>query len=209
MSERALLASAHPRLHQPEAGRTSDLAGAARPVEEACGVFAVYAPGRRWPTSTYFGLYALQHRAQEFGCIAVFKRRQRSRLHQGHGLRQPGVRFRTCWRRMPRRLAIGHNRYHHRQQQGLACPAVRVDDPAGPFAWPHQRQSGQPTELRSSLDHLAVNSPPPRFRACRLCAQEGGRMGVGWEAATSGGKASAVVPSAWQSVTPEGLFAFA
>lgn len=32
--------------------------------EEACGVFGVYAPGEDVAKLTYFGLYALQHRAK-------------------------------------------------------------------------------------------------------------------------------------------------
>ena len=38
---------------------------------EACGVFAVYAPGEDVASLTYFGLYALQHRGQESAGIAV------------------------------------------------------------------------------------------------------------------------------------------
>ena len=39
--------------------------------EEACGVFAVYAPGQDVARLTYFGLHALQHRGQESAGIAV------------------------------------------------------------------------------------------------------------------------------------------
>ena len=39
--------------------------------EEACGVFAVYAPGEDVARLTYFGLHALQHRGQESAGIAV------------------------------------------------------------------------------------------------------------------------------------------
>ena len=39
--------------------------------EEACGVFAVYAPGEEVGRMTYFGLHALQHRGQESAGIAV------------------------------------------------------------------------------------------------------------------------------------------
>ena len=40
--------------------------------EEACGVYAVLAPGQPVANLTYFGLYALQHRGQESAGIAVF-----------------------------------------------------------------------------------------------------------------------------------------
>jgi amidophosphoribosyltransferase len=39
--------------------------------EEACGVFAVYAPGEDVARLTYYGLHALQHRGQESAGIAV------------------------------------------------------------------------------------------------------------------------------------------
>ena len=40
-------------------------------MEEACGVFGLYAPGEDVATLTYFGLYALQHRGQESAGIAT------------------------------------------------------------------------------------------------------------------------------------------
>lgn len=39
--------------------------------EEACGIFAVYAPGEDVSRLTYFGLHGLQHRGQESAGIAV------------------------------------------------------------------------------------------------------------------------------------------
>ncbi|HDZ86609.1 MAG TPA: amidophosphoribosyltransferase, partial [Actinobacteria bacterium] len=39
--------------------------------EEACGVFAVYAPKEDVSRLAYFGLHALQHRGQESAGIAV------------------------------------------------------------------------------------------------------------------------------------------
>ncbi|MGH9094192.1 MAG: amidophosphoribosyltransferase [Acidimicrobiales bacterium] len=41
------------------------------PPREACGVFGVYAPGRRVAHLTFDGLYALQHRGQESAGMAV------------------------------------------------------------------------------------------------------------------------------------------
>ncbi|NTU89160.1 MAG: amidophosphoribosyltransferase [Actinobacteria bacterium] len=40
-------------------------------MEEACGVFGIYAPGEDVSRMTYFGLHALQHRGQESAGIAV------------------------------------------------------------------------------------------------------------------------------------------
>ncbi|MFN9661801.1 MAG: amidophosphoribosyltransferase, partial [Cyanobacteriota bacterium] len=53
--------------------------------EEACGVFAVMAPGQPVSNLTYFGLYALQHRGQESAGIALFDG-ARVRLHKDMGL---------------------------------------------------------------------------------------------------------------------------
>ena len=36
-----------------------------------CGIFGVYAPGRKVAHLTYLGLYALQHRGQESAGMAV------------------------------------------------------------------------------------------------------------------------------------------
>ncbi len=53
---------------EPDLAQCSD-----RPdrLEEACGVFGVYAPGEDVARLTYFGLHALQHRGQESAGIAV------------------------------------------------------------------------------------------------------------------------------------------
>src|SRR3954469_22035499 len=40
-------------------------------LEEACGVFGVYAPGQPVAQLTYLGLFALQHRGQEAAGMAV------------------------------------------------------------------------------------------------------------------------------------------
>ena len=40
-------------------------------VKEACGVFGIYAPGRRVANLTFDGLFALQHRGQESAGMAV------------------------------------------------------------------------------------------------------------------------------------------
>jgi amidophosphoribosyltransferase len=53
-------------------GRLShDLLPGEKGPQDACGVFAVWAPGDEVAKLTYFGLYALQHRGQESAGIAV------------------------------------------------------------------------------------------------------------------------------------------
>jgi len=113
---------------------------------------------------------------------------------------------------MPGDLAIGQTAIPTTgSSKGLQMPKpVGAIARLGPFAWATTAiWSTQAEALRSSLDHLAVNSPPNRFRADRLLRSggglDGGLVGGGDQ---GGGKASAVgEPSAWQSVTPEGLFA--
>ena len=98
-------------------------------MEEACGVYAVLAAGQPVANLTYFGLYALQHRGQESAGIAVFNE-GKVRLHKDMGLVSQ-VFDQDVLARMPGDL--GHRPQpllHDRQQQGLQCPARRVDDPA-------------------------------------------------------------------------------
>ncbi len=52
------------------AAEVSDAADGGHP-REACGVFAVYAPGKAVAHLTYLGIYALQHRGQESAGIAA------------------------------------------------------------------------------------------------------------------------------------------
>ena len=40
-------------------------------MEEACGVFGIYAPGKDVARLTYYALYALQHRGQESAGIVL------------------------------------------------------------------------------------------------------------------------------------------
>ena len=47
-------------------------------IHEECGVFGVYDPKGNCAHSTYYGLYALQHRGQEACGIAVTADRELS-----------------------------------------------------------------------------------------------------------------------------------
>lgn len=53
-----------------DAAEQADVSDGGRP-REACGVFAVYAPGKPVAHLTYLGIYALQHRGQESAGIAA------------------------------------------------------------------------------------------------------------------------------------------
>jgi amidophosphoribosyltransferase len=82
--------------------------GADRP-EEACGVFAVYAPGRLAANLTFDGLYALQHRGQESAGMAVSDR-QSITVFKNMGLVSHVFDDRTL-ASLPGDVAIGHTRY--------------------------------------------------------------------------------------------------
>lgn len=78
-------------------------------LQEACGVFGVYAPGLDVASLTYYGLYALQHRGQESAGIAVADGRQIV-LHKEMGL-VAEVFSENRLSQLKGRLAIGHVRY--------------------------------------------------------------------------------------------------
>lgn len=77
--------------------------------EEACGVFALYAPGEEVARMAYFGLYALQHRGQESAGIAVFEG-DRVMLHKDMGLVSQ-VFDPEILQQLQGSLAVGHPRY--------------------------------------------------------------------------------------------------
>jgi len=76
---------------------------------EACGIFAIYAPGAEVARLTYFGLYALQHRGQESAGIAASDG-QVARIHKDMGL-VSRVFDEPTLTSLSGHLAIGHTRY--------------------------------------------------------------------------------------------------
>lgn len=77
--------------------------------EEACGVFAVFAPEEDVATLTYFGLYALQHRGQESAGIATFNQED-IHVHKDMGLVSQ-VFDEDVLQHLPGQWAVGHTRY--------------------------------------------------------------------------------------------------
>jgi len=76
---------------------------------DECGVFALYAPGLDVARSTFFGLYALQHRGQESAGIVTSDGRM-TYAHKGMGLVSQ-VFTEENLTPLKGHLAIGHNRY--------------------------------------------------------------------------------------------------
>ena len=127
-------------------------------MEEACGVFAVLAPGEQVASLCYFGLYALQHRGQESAGIAVFDG-DKVRLHKNMGLVSQ-VFDQNVLELMPGDRAVGHTRYSTTGSSKVcnAQPLVFMTR-LGPFALAHNGNLVNTSELRKQLlvDKLNIN----------------------------------------------------
>ncbi|WP_338441119.1 amidophosphoribosyltransferase [Synechococcus elongatus IITB7] len=122
--------------------------------EEACGVFALYAPGEEVARMAYFGLYALQHRGQESAGIAVFEG-DRVMLHKDMGLVSQ-VFDPEILQQLQGSLAVGHTRYSTTGSSRIANaqPAL-LETRLGPVALAHNGNLVNTVELRQEL--LAKN----------------------------------------------------
>lgn len=122
--------------------------------EEACGVFALYAPGEEVARMAYFGLYALQHRGQESAGIAVFEG-DRALLHKDMGLVSQ-VFDPEILQRLQGSLAVGHTRYSTTGSSRIANaqPAL-LETRLGPVALAHNGNLVNTVDLRQEL--LAKN----------------------------------------------------
>jgi len=175
--------------------------------EEACGVFAVMAPGQAVANLTYFGLYALQHRGQESAGIAVFEG-TKVRLHKDMGLVSQ-VFDQDILERLQGSLAIGHNRYSTTGSSKVcnAQPVVLMTR-LGPCALAHNGNLVNAAELRASLDHLAGEfTSTTDSELIAFALQQAVDGGLGWNAAIRA--AAARCRGAFSLVigTPDGCFA--
>ncbi|MGG6296642.1 amidophosphoribosyltransferase [Leptolyngbya sp. AN02str] len=126
--------------------------------EEACGVFAIYAPDDDVAKLTYFGLFALQHRGQESAGIATFEgihaddpTKTRVHLHKEMGLVSQ-VFNEHILKDMPGELAVGHTRYSTTGSSKVvnAQPAV-VETRLGTLALAHNGNLVNTGNLREEL----------------------------------------------------------
>ncbi len=126
--------------------------------EEACGVFAIYAPGDDVAKLAYFGLFALQHRGQESAGIATFEgihasdpTTTRVHLHKNMGLVSQ-VFNESILNEMPGEIAVGHTRYSTTGSSKVvnAQPAV-VDSRLGTLALAHNGNLVNTGNLRNEL----------------------------------------------------------
>jgi len=79
-------------------------------MEEACGVFGIYAPERDVASLAYYGLVALQHRGQESAGIAVADGDD-ILVKRGMGLVNEVFTDSNFFKQEKARLAVGHVRY--------------------------------------------------------------------------------------------------
>lgn len=124
--------------------------------EEACGVFGIYAPEEDVAKSTYFGLYALQHRGQESAGIATFDG-DKVHLYKDMGLVSQ-VFKESILSEMPGTLAVGHTRYSTTgsSRRANAQPAV-VETRLGSLALAHNGNLVNTIDLRQKLEQRGGN----------------------------------------------------
>jgi amidophosphoribosyltransferase len=176
--------------------------------EEACGVYAVLAPGQPVANLTYFGLYALQHRGQESAGIAVFDADRKVRLHKDMGLVSQ-VFDQAVLERLTGDLAIGHNRYSTTGSSKVcnAQPVV-LNTRIGPFALAHNGNLVNAAELRADLAAIASElTSTTDSELIAFAIQQAVNRGLDWDHAIR--QAAERCRGAFSLVigTPEGLFA--
>jgi len=176
--------------------------------EEACGVYAVLAPGQPVANLTYFGLYALQHRGQESAGIAVFDADGKLRLHKDMGLVSQ-VFDQALLERLTGDLAIGHNRYSTTGSSKVcnAQPVV-LNTRIGPFALAHNGNLVNAAELRHDLAAIASElTSTTDSELIAFAIQQAVNRGLDWDGAIRA--AAECCRGAFSLVigTPEGLFA--
>ena len=176
--------------------------------EEACGIYAVLAPGEPVANLTYFGLYSLQHRGQESAGIAVFDAGHKVRLHKDMGLVSQ-VFDQDVLERLVGDLAIGHNRYSTTGSSKVcnAQPVVLMTR-LGPCALAHNGNLVNAAELRLELADIASElTSTTDSELIAFAIQQAVNGGRDWDGAIR--HAASRCRGAFSLVigTPQGLFA--
>ncbi|TAK30084.1 MAG: amidophosphoribosyltransferase [Chloroflexota bacterium] len=134
-------------------------------MHEACGIFGIYAPGVDVARTTFFGLFALQHRGQESAGIAVAG--DGVRVHKGMGLVSQ-VFTEDSLAGLRGISAIGHNRYSTTGSSRYAnAQPILTESHLGRFALAHNgnifnagylrnRLSGNGCEFSSTSDSEVI-----------------------------------------------------
>lgn len=117
---------------------------------DKCGVFGIYAPGQEVAKTTFFGLYALQHRGQESAGISVSDG-ETIQTHKAMGLVSQ-VFTEEALAPLQGFAAIGHNRYSTTGASKLAnAQPVVLESLAGTFALGHNGNLTNTHALRRDL----------------------------------------------------------
>jgi amidophosphoribosyltransferase len=120
-------------------------------VHDECGVFGVFGRGEDVARTTYFGLFALQHRGQESAGIAVADD-VTVRVHKEMGLVTQVFDERRLKRFRPCHIAIGHTRY---STMGSAvvrnAQPILLTAPAGQIAVAHNGNLVNTQALRDKM----------------------------------------------------------
>ena len=119
-------------------------------IQEACGLFGVYAPGEDVARLAFYGIFALQHRGQESAGIATSDG-EKIRTHTGMGLVSQAFKE-SDLALLPGFQAIGHTRYSTTGSTQL-CNAqpILVNGPIGDLALGHNGNIVNAKELRKEL----------------------------------------------------------
>jgi len=176
-------------------------------MQEACGVFAVLAPGEQVASLCYFGLYALQHRGQESAGIAVFEG-EKVRLHKDMGLVSQ-VFDQEVLERMPGDQAVGHTRYSTTGSSRVcnAQPLVMMTR-IGPFALAHNGNLVNTGELRERLAAEGMNiSTSTDSELIAFALQLAVNSGLDWDEAIKSAARQCQGAFSLAIGTPNGVYA--
>ena len=120
-------------------------------LHEECGVFGIYDAGGGCARSTYYGLYALQHRGQEDCGIATINDLEIS-CHKGSGL-VGEVFSESILSQLDGTMAIGHVRYGmDNPRRGTAQP-LTLTYISGSLAVAHNGSLINSKELKNEYEH--------------------------------------------------------
>jgi len=124
-------------------------------VRDACGVFGVYAPGEDVARTTFFGLFALQHRGQESAGITVTDGEKFTTVKEMGLVTQVFTEERLL--SLNGYAAVGHTRYST-TGSSLLCNAqpIEVETRFGPLALAHNGNLINTTILREELEANGV-----------------------------------------------------
>lgn len=121
-------------------------------LKEECGIYGIYSRGNNVALSTYWGLYALQHRGQESAGIAVTDGREMI-IQRGMGLVNEV--FRSELPSLPGHIGIGHVRYSTTGSSLLInTQPLMVSYSGGKLSLAHNGNLTNAQNLRSELEKM-------------------------------------------------------